>query len=150
MRVFTSPDEIAAASGELLGTSDWLALEQDRIDLFADATDDHQWIHTDPDRAQQGPFGGTIAHGFLTLSLVPVFLAQVFKVDGCAMAINYGLERVRFPAPVPAGGKIRGSVTMLDVVVDGKVVQTKSRTVVEIEGTSKPALSAEQIGRYYF
>ncbi|CAM3590529.1 MaoC family dehydratase [Smaragdicoccus niigatensis] len=150
MRIFTNADEMAAAVGEVLGTSDWFVVEQDRIDTFADATDDHQWIHTDPERAKTGPFGGTIAHGFLTLSLVPVFLAENFKVEGLKMAINYGLDKVRFPAPVPAGSKIRGTTTLVDVAVDGNSAQTKTLTVVEIEGGSKPALIAEQIGRYYF
>ncbi len=150
MKVFTNADEIVAATGAVLGTSDWLVVAQDRINQFADATDDHQWIHTDPERAKAGPYGSTIAHGFLTLSLIPVFLAQAFQVEGITMAVNYGLDKVRFPAPVVVGAKIRGTTTMLDATADGTTVQTKTRTVVEIESGNKPALIADQIGRYYF
>ena len=102
MRIFDGIPELTAAAGEELGTSDWLTVDQDRINAFADATGDHQWIHVDTERAAAGPFGGTIAHGMLTLSLLSAFLPQIYRVDGVAMVINYGLNKVRFPAPVPA------------------------------------------------
>ena len=107
MRTFKDLQELVAAEGEELGTSDWVTVEQERIDGFADATGDHQWIHVDPERAKDGPFGTTIAHGYLTLSMVPVLMQQVYAVEGIKMGINYGLEKVRFMSPVPSGGRIR-------------------------------------------
>src|SRR5205814_2421081 len=112
---FHTADELKAAVGTPLGTSDWVEIDQARIDLFADATGDHQWIHVDPERAKDGPFGGTIAHGYLTMSLGPVLLPQVVTVTGFSMALNYGLNKLRFPAPVPVGSKVRLSGDLLDV-----------------------------------
>src|ERR1700722_2658067 len=109
MRTFASLDEFAAAKGEELGESSWHEITQEQVNAFADATGDHQWIHVDTERAAAGPFGGTIAHGMLTLSLLSAFMPQLIRVDGVAMVINYGLNKVRFPAPVPAGSRLRAT-----------------------------------------
>ncbi len=106
-QVFTSAPELRAAVGQELGVSDWLEVDQKRIDLFADATGDHQWIHVDPERAAEGPFGSTIAHGYLTLSLLPALVPQILRVEGVRMGVNYGTDKVRFPAPVPVGSRLR-------------------------------------------
>ncbi|KPC87575.1 dehydratase, partial [Streptomyces sp. NRRL WC-3753] len=106
-RIFASVDELRAAVGEQLGHTDWLEIEQKRIDQFAEATGDHQWIHVDPEQAKEGPFGTTIAHGYLTLSLLPVFGPQLISVEGVRMGVNYGVNKVRFPAPVPVGSRLR-------------------------------------------
>ncbi|MFF7647168.1 MaoC/PaaZ C-terminal domain-containing protein [Streptomyces canus] len=148
MRIFNSVAEIAAAEGEELGTSDWMVVDQQRIDLFADATGDHQWIHVDTGRAAEGPFGTTIAHGLLTLSLLPTFLQQIYRVDGIRMAVNYGLDKVRLPAPVPAGAKLRATSKVLQVTELDGAVQVKLGTTVEIEGGTKPACVVESIVRY--
>ncbi|UFS98519.1 MaoC family dehydratase [Nocardia huaxiensis] len=150
MRNFSNAQQFADAVGEVLGSSDWVVVEQDRINLFADATNDHQWIHVEPRLAAAGPYGGTIAHGYLTLSLVPLFLSQIFRVDGAAMAINYGLNKVRFPAPVPVGSKLRGTAQLTDVRVQDGFVQSTVSTTVEVEGSGKPACVVESLGRYYF
>lgn len=144
-------EALAALVGTEVGVSDWLALDQDRIDAFADATGDHQWIHVDPERAAAGPFGTTIAHGFLTLSLTVHLGAQVeLPVAGIRMAINYGLDKVRFVTPVPVGGRIRLRRSVLDVTrtADGGV-QVKSLSTIELEGAERPACVAETIARYY-
>jgi acyl dehydratase len=148
VRIFNSVAEIAAAEGEQLGTSDWLVVDQERIDLFAEATGDHQWIHVDTARAAEGPFGTTIAHGLLTLSLLPTFLQQIYRVDGIRMAVNYGLDKVRLPAPVPAGAKLRASSKVLRVTELDGAVQVKLGTTIEIEGGTKPACVVESIVRY--
>ncbi|MET7996120.1 MaoC family dehydratase [Amycolatopsis sp. NPDC005232] len=147
MRVFTNVDEFAAAAGEHLGESEWLTVTQERVQQFADATDDHQWIHLDTEKAEAGPFGTTIAHGFLTLSLLPHFGSQVYRVDGLKMGINYGLNKVRFPQPVKVGAKVRGSADLLEVtdVPGGK--QAVVRWTVEIDGEAKPACVAEFVAR---
>ena len=145
MRVFTSLDEVAAASGEQLGTSDWLRIDQDRVDRFADATGDHQWIHVDVERSKQGPFGGTIAHGYLTLSLVPLLGSQVFRFDTEGAKLNYGANKVRFPHPVLVGSKIRSHVTLADVVDLPSGKQVTLRHSIEIEGVDKPACVAETV-----
>ncbi|MEV4597789.1 MaoC family dehydratase [Amycolatopsis sp. NPDC049253] len=147
MRVFTTIDEFAAAAGEHLGESEWLTVTQERVQQFADATDDHQWIHLDTEKAAAGPFGTTIAHGFLTLSLLPHFGSQVYRVDGLKMGINYGLNKVRFPQPVKVGAKVRGSADLLEVtdVPGGK--QAVVRWTVEIDGEAKPACVAEFVAR---
>ncbi len=139
MRIFNGIDELSAAVGEHLGVSDWHEVTQDRINLFADATGDHQWIHVDPQRAAQGPFGKTIAHGFLTLSLVPLFVGQVYTVDNVRMAVNYGTNKVRFPTPVPVGSRLRGSVTLDSVTQSATGFTVAVTTTVEIEGSDKPA-----------
>ena len=148
--VFESPEELKGAVGKPLGVSEWLEIDQKRIDLFAEATGDHQWIHVDPERAKQGPFGSTIAHGYLTLSLVNSFLPQIVEVRGIAMGITYGADRPRFPAPVPVGSRIRGSAEVVSAedTKDG-AVQAKVRVTVEIEGSDRPACVVDTISRYY-
>jgi acyl dehydratase len=148
--VFENPAELKNAVGKQLGQSEWLEITQQRIDQFAEATGDHQWIHVDPERAKQGPFGATIAHGYLTQSLVSYFLPQIVTVKGIAMGINYGADRLRFPAPVPVGSRIRGSAELVDAqdTKDG-AVQAKVRVTVEIEGSDRPACVIETISRYY-
>ncbi|MER6146128.1 MaoC family dehydratase [Streptomyces sparsogenes] len=149
-RIFTSPDELRSAVGEDLGPSDWLEVDQKRIDLFADATGDHQWIHVDPEKAATGPFGTTIAHGYLTLSLLPAFTPQLLNVEGVRMGINYGVNKVRFPSPVPVGSRLRatGRVAEVTEVADGGFQVTLVVTV-EREGGDKPVCVAESVARYY-
>jgi acyl dehydratase len=134
-----------------IGVSDWMEITQERVDAFADATDDHQWIHVDPVQAAAGPFGGTIAHGFLTLSLTVTLSAQVeLDVGSPRMALNYGLEKVRFPAPVPVGSRIRARIGLVSVTdVDGGI-QVNRQVVIEVEGGEKPAMVAETVSRYYY
>ncbi|MGW3955041.1 MaoC family dehydratase [Streptomyces sp. NPDC004752] len=148
-RIFTSPDELKTAVGEQLGYTDWLEVDQRRIDLFADATGDHQWIHVDPEKAAAGPFGTTIAHGYLTLSLLPLFGPQLLRIDGVRMGVNYGTNKVRFPAPVPVGSRLRATARISDVedVTDG--VQLTVAFTVEREGGDKPVCVAESVSRYY-
>jgi acyl dehydratase len=148
--VFNSPTELEAAVGKNLGSSDWLEITQERIDLFAEATGDHQWIHVDPERAKEGPFGTTIAHGYLTQSLVNYFLPQIVEVRGIKMGVNYGADRLRFPAPVPVGSRIRGTGELLKVehTKDGGT-QATVRVTVEIEGNDRPACIIDTISRYY-
>lgn len=124
-RVFASLDELRAAVGEQLGWTDWLEIDQKRIDAFAEATGDHQWIHVDPERAAGGPFGSTIAHGFLTLSLIPSLTPRLFRVDGVTMGVNYGVNKVRFPAPVPVGSRLRGTALIAEVTEAGGGVQLR-------------------------
>ena len=147
--VFESPADLESAVGKHLGYSDWLEITQERIDLFADATGDHQWIHVDPERAKQGPFGATIAHGYLTQSLVNLFLPQIVVVKGISMGVNYGADRLRFPAPVPVGSRIRagGELTKVEDVKGG--VQTTVRVTVEIEGGDRPGCVIDTISRFY-
>ena len=145
MRVFGTVEEIEAAAGEELGTSDWVEITQDRVDQFAEATGDHQWIHVDVEKAKKGPFGGTIAHGYLTLSLVPWLGSQVFSLETPGAKLNYGVNKVRFPSPVPVGSRVRARVAV-DRVADvpaGK--QLTMKYVVEIEGHDKPACVAETV-----
>jgi acyl dehydratase len=148
--VFESPAELEGAVGKHLGVSEWLEIDQDRIDKFADATGDHQWIHVDPERAKDGPFGATIAHGYLTQSLVNHFLPQIVEVRGISMGVNYGADKVRFPAPVPVGSRVRGSAELLSVekTKDGGV-QATIRVTVEIEGSDRPGCVIDTISRYY-
>jgi acyl dehydratase len=151
MRTFTSAADLAAAKGEELGTSDWVTITQEAVNLFADATGDHQWIHVDPQRAAGGPFGTTIAHGFMTLSLLPALMQKMYTVQGVKLAINYGLNKVRFPSPVPVGSKVRAKSTLADVADLGDgALQLTVATTVEIEGGGKPACVAESILRYIF
>jgi acyl dehydratase len=149
MRVFNGVDELRGAVGETIGESGWFTVDQSRIDGFADATDDHQWIHVDADKAATGPFGTTIAHGFLTLSLLPVLIKDVYSVEGTNMGINYGLNRVRFTSPVPVGSKVRGVVELADVSDVTGGVQITTKVTVEIEGAERPALVAEWLTRQY-
>jgi acyl dehydratase len=145
MRVFTTLDEVSAAVGEQLGTSDWVLIDQDRVDRFADATGDHPWIHVDVERAKAGPFGGTIAHGYLTLSLVPWLGSQVFGLETPGAKLNYGVNKVRFPSPVPVGSRVRAHVSVADVTDLPTGKQMTLRFVVEIEGSDKPACVAETV-----
>jgi acyl dehydratase len=148
VKKFNGLDEFAAAEGTQLGPTEWLEVDQDRVNLFADATDDHQWIHIDPERAANGPFGGTIAHGLLTLSLLPHFTQQLYTVDNIAMAINYGYNKVRFITPVRVGSKIRARAEIAGVSQLDGAVQATLATTVEIEGSDKPAAVAESIVRF--
>ncbi|UAL28688.1 MaoC family dehydratase [Nocardioides rotundus] len=145
MRVFTSLDEVAGAVGEQLGTSDWLRIDQDRVNQFADATGDHQWIHVDVERSKDGPFGGTIAHGYLTLSLIPYLGAQVFALDTPGAKLNYGVNKVRFPNPVLVGSRVRSHVSVADVSDLPKGKQLTLKHTVEIEDQDKPACVAETV-----
>src|SRR5512134_2126055 len=148
--VFENPGELEKAVGQRLGESAWLEITQQRVNLFADATDDHQWIHVDPDRARGGPFGAPIAHGYLTLSLVNRFLPEIVEVRGISMGVNYGADRIRFPAPVKVGARIRGSAELVEAerTKDG-AVQAKIRVSVEIEGGDRPGCVVDTISRYY-
>jgi acyl dehydratase len=148
VKKFSGLAEFVAADGSQLGPTDWLEVTQDRVNLFADATDDHQWIHVDAERAANGPFGGTIAHGLLTLSLLPHFTHQLYTVDNVAMAINYGYNKVRFITPVPVGAKIRARAEIAKVDQLDGAMQATLTTTVEIEGSEKPAAVAESIVRF--
>ncbi|MCV7301297.1 MaoC family dehydratase [Mycobacterium barrassiae] len=152
MRVIASIAEAVAAVGQELGVSDWIAVEQDRIDAFADATGDHQWIHVDVERAEsESPYGTTIAHGFLTLSLIPGLSKDNYRVDNTKMGINYGLNKVRFLAPVPAGSRVRLRSELVDArKVDDSTVDLTVRQTVELDGSDKPAAVAEVIARMVF
>ncbi|TFV68211.1 UNVERIFIED_ORG: MaoC family dehydratase [Bacillus sp. AZ43] len=151
MRVFTGADDLLAAVGSEVGVSHWLTVDQERIDLFAEATGDHQWIHVDVERAKaESPFGGPIAHGYLTLSLLVPLQKTVFRVDGTRLAVNYGLDKARFPAPVPAGARIRDRVEMVTATPVEGGVQVTFRHTIEQDGAAKPACVAESISRYYF
>jgi acyl dehydratase len=145
MRVFNDVDELAAVKGEHLGYSDWHTVTQEQVNLFADATGDHQWIHVDEERAARGPFGGTIAHGYLTLSLIPVLVSGIYRVDNLTMGINYGSNKVRFPATVRVGSRIRAGSELVDVQEAKLGKQFVVRTTVEIEGSEKPACVAETV-----
>ena len=149
MRVFNGVDDLRTAVGTTVGSSDWMTVEQGQIDGFAGATHDHQWIHVDLDRAKEGPFGTPIAHGFLTLSLLPALIGQVYKVEGGKMGVNYGLNKVRFTSPVPVGSKVRGTVELVEVSDVSGGVQLVNRVTVEIEGSDRPALVAEWLTRQY-
>jgi acyl dehydratase len=148
MRTFASLDEFVAAKGEDLGTSSWHEISQDRVNAFADATGDHQWIHVDVERAASGPFGGTIAHGYLTVSLLPVFMMEIYRVENLTMGINYGLDRVRFPAPVPVGSRIRATATLTDVKQTHLGVLAHIRLRVEVEGQAKAACVADTLSLF--
>lgn len=148
MKVFGSLGEFESAAGAELGPTDWLEVDQQRVDGFADATDDHQWIHVDPERAASGPFGRTIAHGLLTLSLLPRFMHELYRVDNVAMAINYGFNKVRFITPVPVGAKVRASSLISQVDKLDGAVQATLVTTIEVEGADKPAAVIESIVRY--
>ena len=143
-------DGLKAMVGQHLGYSDWLEITQERVNQFADATGDHQWIHVDPKRAKDGPFGACIAHGYLTQSLVNYFLPQIVEVQGISMGVNYGVDKIRFPAAVPVGSKIRGKgvVTSVEETKDGGI-QSKVTVTIEIEGNDRPACVVETISRYY-
>jgi acyl dehydratase len=145
MRVFGSLEELTAAVGEEIGPTEWVTITQQQVDMFADATGDHQWIHVDRARAAAGPFGGTIAHGYLTLSLVPMLAAQLFHIDTMGAKLNYGVNKVRFPHPVPVGSRIRARATIAEVTDVPAGKQMVTRYVVEIEDVDKPACVAETV-----
>jgi acyl dehydratase len=145
LRVFTSFDDVAAASGEDLGSTDWVTIDQARVDTFAEATGDHQWIHVDVDKAASGPFGGTIAHGYLTLSLVPWLGSQIFSLDTPGAKLNYGVNKVRFPNPLLVGKRVRGHAAFGEVTDLPAGKQVIIRYTVEIEGETKPACVAETV-----
>lgn len=149
--VFKSAAVLEQAVGQSLGATEWLTIEQSRVDTFAEATGDHQWIHVDPQRAKTGPFGGTIAHGYLTLSLVNYFLPQLMTVENLQMGVNYGCDRVRFPAPVRVGARVRGSgeITQVETLANG-AVQVVVRVTVEVEGSERPGCVVDTISRYTF
>jgi acyl dehydratase len=146
--VFADLAELTAAEGTELGPTDWLVLDQARLDQFAEATDDHQWIHVDPERAASGPYGGTIAHGLLTLSLLPHLMHNLYRVDGVAMAINYGFNKVRFITPVPTGSRVRATSKLTSVTEVSGGAQATLTTTIEVEGSAKPAAVVESIVRY--
>lgn len=149
-RVAHGLDEVRALSGSDLGYSDWMEVSQDRINLFADAADDHQWIHVDPSRAADGPFGTTIAHGYLTLSLIIPFYKQLLSIEDTKMGLNYGFDKVRFPAPVKVGSKIRMGAKLAEVVdVAGDGVELRLDCTIEIDGSDKPAVVARVRLRQY-
>lgn len=148
MRIFRSSSELIEAMGNHLGYSDWIVVDQDRIDLFAEATGDKQWIHVDPQKASNGPFGKTIAHGYLTLSLTNFLLPEIFQVDGISMGVNYGTDRVRFPTPLMVGSTVRAGAELVDVTEIEGGVQTVVRVTVEIEGIEKPACVVDSLSRF--
>lgn len=149
MKHFAHLSDLQALVGREIGVSDWVLVDQDRIDAFAHATGDHQWIHVDPARAAQGPFGTTIAHGFLTLSLLPLFFDSGFAVDDVRMGVNYGLNRVRFPAPVPVGSRLRAHFRLVAFEPVPGGAQTTVEVTVEREGSAKPVCVAEAVSRRF-
>jgi acyl dehydratase len=149
METITGLDELKDAVGKVLGTSEWHDVTQQDIDTFADVTGDHQWIHVDVERAKETPFGGTIAHGYYTLSLVPMLSSQVFAMEGFTFALNYGLDRVRFPAPLPVGGKVRLTAKVASVEDIPGGAQTTMEMTLEREGGDKPVCVAETLVRVY-
>jgi len=148
--IVEKPADLLALAGADLGTTDWEQIDQSRVDLFADATGDHQWIHVDVERARaESPFGGPIAHGYLTLSLVNLFLPELLEVRGASMGVNVGLDRVRFPSPVPVGARVRGRGEVLEVEEAKGGVQITVRVTVEVEGSDKPACVADTVSRFF-
>ena len=149
MKIFQTLKELAACTGQTVATSDWITITQEQVNQFADATGDHQWIHVDPERAKSGPFGGPIAHGYLTLSLAPSLIPEVVQVHGFSMGVNYGCEKVRFPSPVPVGSKLRAGAELVGVDDVAGGVQVSMKLTFEVEGASKPSCVAEVVYRYY-
>ena len=148
--LFSSAEQLLAAQGMELGRTEWLPLTQERINLFAEATGDHQWIHVDPERAANGPFGACIAHGYLTLALANLFMPQLMQFDNLAMGVNYGSDRVRFPAPVKVGSRVRGSGQIIRAELLGDTVQLVVRMTMEVEGQARPGCVIDTISRYTF
>jgi acyl dehydratase len=148
-KTFDNPAALLDAVGQQLGHSEWLEIDQQRINLFAEATGDHQWIHVDPERAAEGPFGKTIAHGYLTLSLANLFLPQIMQVNNVSMGVNYGCEKVRFPAPVPVGSRVRGFGEVISAEEVKGGVQVVVRISIEIEGGERPACVIDTISRFF-
>ena len=150
MKTFKTLAELAACVGQEVAVSDWIEITQERVNQFAQATGDHQWIHVDPERAKAGPFGAPIAHGFLTLSMLPVFFESSFKVTETRMGVNYGLNKVRFTSPVPVGSRLRARMTLLDAKpIDNSGLQMTWSVSVEREGADKPVCVAESLSRQY-
>jgi len=147
--IIEKPSDLLGKEGLKIGPSDWLEITQERVNTFADATDDHQWIHVDPDRAKSSTFGGTIAHGYLTLSLASKFMDEMLKIKGMSMGINYGTDRVRFLAPVLVGKRVRGHGEFLEIKEAGGGFQSVLRVTIEIEGEEKPACVVDTISRYF-
>lgn len=147
--VFDHPAELIGKEGTSLGVTDWLVVTQQRINQFADATGDHQWIHVDPIKAATGPYGKCIAHGYLTLALVNLFLPQLMRVDNVSMGVNYGVDKVRFPAPVPVDSRIRGRGEIVAVEEVKGAVQAIVRVTVEVDGSDRPACVADTISRFF-
>lgn len=150
MKTFETLAEVAACVGQEVAVSDWITITQEQVNQFAEATGDHQWIHTDPERAKAGPFGAPIAHGFLTLSLLPVFFESTFTVTESRMGVNYGLNKVRFTSPVPVGSRLRARMTLLEATpIDNAGMQMTWAVAVEREGADKPVCVAESLARHY-
>ena len=150
MKTFQTLKELAACTGQTVATSDWITISQEQVNQFADATGDHQWIHVDVEKAKKGPFGGPIAHGFLTLSLLPKFFESTIEVTESAMGVNYGLNKVRFIAPVPVGSRLRAHMKLLSAEpIDNNGYQMALEITVEREGAAKPVCIAESLSRRY-
>lgn len=150
MKTFQTLSELAACVGQEVAVSDWITITQQQVNLFAEATGDHQWIHVDPEKARAGPFGGPIAHGFLTLSLIPRFYETSFEITGSRMGVNYGLNKVRFIAPVPVGSRLRARMKLLAAEpIDNAGLQATWEVTVEREGAAKPVCVAESLVRFY-
>ena len=150
MKTFQTLQDLAACAGQEVAVSDWISITQEQVNLFAEATGDHQWIHVDVEKAKAGPFGATIAHGFLTLSLLPRFFESTFKVTEAAMGVNYGLNKVRFIAPVPVGSRLRARMKLLSAdPIDNNGFQLVWEVTVEREGAAKPVCIAESLARLY-
>jgi acyl dehydratase len=150
MKTYDTIADLKPCVGQLIGTSDWVLVDQRRIDLFAESTGDHQWIHVDPERARSGPFGGPIAHGFLTLSLMSAFMVSAFEIRKSAMGVNYGLNKVRFIKPVPVNGRVRGHFKLIAWdAIDNGGAQLTIEVSMELEGSDKPVCVAESITRRY-
>ena len=143
-----TPQDLVGLVGQTLGTTEWVSIDQDRVNLFADATDDHQWIHVDPEKAAKGPFGGTIAHGYLTLSLAPVLLQEAVVVEEFSAALNYGLNKVRFPSPVPVGSRLRATVDLVSAQDKNGAIEAVFRLTYEVDGADRPACIAETVVLY--
>lgn len=150
MKIFQNLNDLTACIGQEVAVSDWIVITQQQVNLFAEATGDHQWIHVDPEKASKGPFGGTIAHGFLTLSLIPKFFESAFEITNSRMGVNYGLNKVRFTAPVPVGSRLRARMKLLACdPIDNAGVQMTWEVTVEREGSVKPVCVAESLVRRY-
>ncbi|MEU0566486.1 MaoC family dehydratase [Nonomuraea sp. NPDC005983] len=148
MRTFANVQELKAAVGEKFGPTEWRTVTQEQVNLFADATDDHQWIHVDVERAKAGPFGGTIAHGYLSLSLLPSLMDELMTVESVAMGINYGLNKVRFPRPVPVGARVRATAEVTDVKGTPAGYLSNVKVTIEVEGEKRPACIAETLSLF--
>lgn len=146
----TNPEQLLSLEGKTIGTTEWLTISQQRINLFAEATNDHQWIHVDEERAAKGPFGACIAHGYLTMSLASDFLDQLMTIENLAMGVNYGCNKIRFPAPVPVGSQVRGRGDVISVEKVGEAYQAVIRVTIEIEGSERPGCVIDTISRYSF